>query len=135
MKKDFHQSYQEIFDTVWLGLKSQGFEGSFNTTECGPECAYRGEDGKKCAVGHLISDEDYQLDFEGYGFTEDETCSVDATIRVSAKVKREHRKFVSDLQLIHDTCVRSYEGTDIPDQIQKSMRDLAKRHELTIPGE
>lgn len=47
---------QEIFDAVWNGLKSQNFEKSVNGTG---KCMYRGDGGRKCAAGWLISDEEY----------------------------------------------------------------------------
>jgi hypothetical protein len=52
---------QEIFDTVAKHLLTQKAKAlSENGT-----CAYRGENGTKCAVGCLISDEDYFPSIEG----------------------------------------------------------------------
>lgn len=45
---------QEIFDTVVKHLEAQGGR---STDHLG--CLYRGPKGKKCAVGSLISDDDY----------------------------------------------------------------------------
>lgn len=53
---------QEIFDTVYEGLKAQGC-GSANSAGC----AYKGENGTKCAVGWLIPDEVYTEDIESTG--------------------------------------------------------------------
>jgi hypothetical protein len=54
---------QEIFNKVWLGLNGQNWKRSVdNKTEC---CVYRGPGGLKCAVGHLISDENYDPKMEG----------------------------------------------------------------------
>lgn len=38
------------------------------------ECAYRGEEGRMCAVGVLLADEDYSPDMEGCGISE---CGAD----------------------------------------------------------
>lgn len=48
-------SLQELFDRVVTALILQG-RPALNDGAC----AYRGEDGSKCAVGHLISDEVYR---------------------------------------------------------------------------
>jgi len=56
---------QEIFDTVYLGLKAQNFERSTSRPEStSPEnCLYRHGD-LKCAFGHLIPDEQYDPELE-----------------------------------------------------------------------
>lgn len=56
---------QEIFNTVWNGLKSQGFEQSLSENDA--VCMYRGVNGKKCAAGWIVPDEVYiEDDFETY---------------------------------------------------------------------
>ena len=45
---------QEVFDTVVKHLAAQGWERSVN----GGNCAYRAPDGKKCAIGALLLDDD-----------------------------------------------------------------------------
>lgn len=57
-------SNQEIFDTVWHGLQGQGFEKSVGPN--GIDCLYRGPRGRKCAIGHLIPDDEYAEDFENH---------------------------------------------------------------------
>lgn len=56
---------QKMYD----GLKSQEFQRSmFVSPRNGREmCAYRGTDGLKCAIGHIISDENYSPEMEGNG--------------------------------------------------------------------
>lgn len=53
---------QETFDAVVLALLKQN-KPSVNQT--GYTCMYRGKDGLKCAVGHLIPDELYHEGLEG----------------------------------------------------------------------
>lgn len=49
---------QEQYSAVYLGLESQGWQRSFNDERT--ICLYRDPSiGRKCAIGHLIADEDY----------------------------------------------------------------------------
>jgi hypothetical protein len=61
-----HNTIQEMFNTVYLGLASQGFERSLKKggKPISNYCVYRSEDGKKCAAGWLITDEEYDKSFE-----------------------------------------------------------------------
>lgn len=43
---------QEIFNKALFGIRQQNYEQSDN----GDSCAYRGNNGTKCAVGHCIDD-------------------------------------------------------------------------------
>ena len=55
---------QETFDTAARHLLTQ--KGTSRVTPNGT-CAYRGEDGLKCAVGCLIPDPAYTYEMEGLG--------------------------------------------------------------------
>lgn len=66
-----YHTRQEVFDAAVKGLASQGFERSMSKhidtlTEV---CAYRGEGGLKCSIGHLIPDEAYDPSIEGFGIS------------------------------------------------------------------
>lgn len=50
---------QETFDKVVNGLRKQGCRSLKNG-----RCRYRGDNGRKCAVGMVIPDEDYNPDME-----------------------------------------------------------------------
>lgn len=54
----------EAFDTVSQHLLSQK-KMSIRETDYGLECAYRGDNGLKCAIGCLIPDELYNEKMEG----------------------------------------------------------------------
>lgn len=54
---------QEIFNTVAAHLLRQGRKAEGYGTQ--PGCAYRSNDGDKCAVGCLIPDDDYSIELEG----------------------------------------------------------------------
>lgn len=58
-----YRTQQEVFDAALRGLSSQGFVRSV----AGGVCAYRGSDGLKCSIGHLIPDEAYDPAIEGFG--------------------------------------------------------------------
>lgn len=97
MKKvDEGMSYQEIFNKVYLGLKSQGFRQSWSSEL--NQCAYRGDLDMKCAAGWLIPDEVYTPDLEG--------CSISFNPRAGNKSDPsslfQKIGFVSELQQIHD---------------------------------
>lgn len=56
---------QQLFNKSVDGLAKQDFHQSMNySRRYGTGCAYRGENGYKCALGHLIPDSDYQPDWE-----------------------------------------------------------------------
>jgi len=45
---------QEAFDRALRGIRAQGYRQSLT----GTGCAYRGENGLKCAIGHCIDDDE-----------------------------------------------------------------------------
>lgn len=57
---------QEVFDYVAPLLLAQG-QKSTGDFEYGSSCAYRGQNDCKCAIGHLIPDEEYSTVLEGVG--------------------------------------------------------------------
>ena len=58
---------QEIYDQSVSGVLQQGDRSTSYTGMC----ALRGTSGKKCAVGHLIADEDYIASMEDDSFMND----------------------------------------------------------------
>ncbi len=57
---------QEAFNKAVIGVFKQG-GASMNERKV---CAYRGPDGRKCAIGHLLADDQYDKRFEGQGIGE-----------------------------------------------------------------
>jgi hypothetical protein len=55
---------QEAFTKVVQHLRQQG-ERSIREEDEALRCRYRGEDGKMCAIGCLIPDEEYEPSMEG----------------------------------------------------------------------
>ncbi|TPL66593.1 hypothetical protein [Mesorhizobium sp. B2-4-1] len=48
---------QQTFNTIYLGLQAQGWRQSYDREAF--MCAYRGANNHKCAIGHLIPDDQY----------------------------------------------------------------------------
>ena len=64
------------------------------------ECAYRGENGTKCAAGCLIEDEKYDNSMEGRAwFIEDWNA---ATVTDKFNITHSHGALIRSLQIIHD---------------------------------
>lgn len=88
---------QEIFDTVVTHLLTQRKKA---INDMG-KCVYRTDEGLKCAVGCLITDECYSPEIEGWGIwyldvTEALECSgIPVTIKTNETL-------LVDLQYVHD---------------------------------
>ncbi len=86
---------QEIFDTVAVHLIKQGKPA---VAHSGQACAYKTADGLRCAVGVLISDEEYEDKMEGKSVY---------TLLGNHKEKLarliEHENLLATLQNNHDT--------------------------------
>lgn len=109
---------QEIFDLVWNGLKAQGFKQSLGV---GQNCAYRGVDGMKCAIGHCIDDGDYCETLEG-------KSAEDHPVLKAARINPETDIYFADaLQRAHDESVH-------PETMKYRLRGLANDFNLTVPA-
>lgn len=51
---------QEVFNKSFLGVYNQGCQAMYGDGTC----KYRGENGTKCAAGHVILDEHYRFNLE-----------------------------------------------------------------------
>jgi len=83
----------------------------------GNGCLYRGPDGTKCAVGHLIADADYLPVMEGRGVNSDEVRGV------LKSDEDDFLRFLVDVQVSHD-------GSDSPEKLRKNLRVDAHRYDL-----
>ena len=104
---------QTWFDTAARGLLAQGQR----SRKLG-FCAYRGDDGKKCAIGFLIPDDRYEVGME-----------LDGSVRINERVRRvlditseRESAFLNHLQVIHDV--------DHPNKWRGALMQLAKDYEL-----
>jgi hypothetical protein len=84
-------SNQEIFNLVYTKLAAQGCP----SVDDKGTCRYRGPNGTKCAAGHLISNENYSPEFEGF-----RVDNVDVWTAINLPDK--HFDLVYALQSAHD---------------------------------
>jgi len=124
---------QEVFDIVSTHLLTQMAVSELdNVTEDGEPigCAYRGNNGLKCAIGILIKDEFYTPALEtknlynvfihgvllksGYTFSRSETG------------ENSDKNFLMDLQKIHDRT--------LPHHWQRTLTSFAVKYQLAIPS-
>jgi len=128
---------QEQFDVMYRGVMQQGGPSVEEMTN-GGRCLYRGPNDRKCAFGHLLSDELYEPEFEGK--------SADAVIRalsLSNKpaaiqfVNSTDMSFCRTIQRAHDRAsgVESIRASDeeFLKEFDHMMRNIAHDYGLTVP--
>lgn len=108
---------QEMFDTAYRGLASQGFRQS--QAKAKVFCAYRSPDGLKCAAGWLIADDRYDPALEG--MTADNSHIVDVIGADGDDIE-----FLIDLQTAHD-------DGDYPGLMRENLEGVADVYGLTVP--
>ena len=114
---------QEIFDTVAHHLIAQGKPAL--SGEGG--CSYRAPDGSKCAIGCLITDEEYSEEFEDKDIKEVLCIAGGLRERLG-----DHETLLFWLQDAHDTRLLYYVdgATNFP-AWEERMRAIAKRFGLS----
>lgn len=121
---DVKMNKQEIFNKVWNGFKSQDWKRSVDHAA---NCMYRDPSGFKCAVGHLIPDEEYSSEMEG-----STVWSLVEEMNILSEGFQEELKeemaFIGRLQTIHDFEALSH-------SLKYLLEELAKNHNLQIPSE
>mgnify|MGYP000506341859 CR=1 FL=1 len=103
---------QQVFDYVVRKLFEQGCKSTVSN-DGDLHCAYRGNDGTKCAGGWLIRDEQYNPKMEGYSWM---------VVVGMYDLCSNHMDLVTDLQDIHD----SYGTQDW----RKAFKYVAEKHHL-----
>lgn len=109
---------QNWFNTAVAGLAVQGFERSLAE---GGSCAFRGVEGRKCAIGHLISDEQLNA-LKACRWDEPPAFNVRREITKNEK----EDVFLGRLQLCHDYSVTA-------NSMKENLVALAEDNGLTIP--
>ena len=107
---------QQIFDAAYRGLASQNF---FQSRRNG-WCAYRGEGGFRCAVGHLIPDEKYSPNLEGHS-------PWSRSVFKAAGLRGGQEDFAERLQRCHDKSLS-------PEGMKRRLHELAHEFRLQIPA-
>lgn len=119
-----------ILTVAYLGLQAQGWAKSTDYDD--RSCRYRGFEGRKCAVGHLIPNELYSDDFEGIGvpiWEDQDGLFGDALRTVLAKIgiAPHDFDFVQRMQSRHD------DATNSPVLLREAFEDFADDYSLAIP--
>ncbi len=125
-------SAQQIFDRVLAAIRAQGVP-SIIIDEQGLRCRYRGPNGLKCAVGHLIPDNVDCSAFEGEPvltirrFPEAREALLEAGVSLS-----QHGSILDDLQDAHDRAAERHHSAKEPfrDGFERRMGDIAARSGL-----
>ena len=106
---------QEVFDIVAKHLLTQNKRSEIRTG-IGIRCAYRTEEGLKCAVGVLIPDDIYDREMEGRAVRKlVERCPEVSFLRRNIKI-------LSDLQFTHDNF--------LPSRWRNQLEIIAKDYKL-----
>ena len=114
---------QTIFNRVAAHLLAQGRPSMRDNEE---ECAYRGENNLRCALGCLIDDAHYREEIEGYTIREE--CVAQAVKKSLGLhyITERTAALLSDLQALHDLTP--------PEEWRDALKALAHTHglELTV---
>ena len=112
---------QTIFNRVAAHLLAQG-RPSLSDNE--GECAYRGEDDLRCAVGCLIDDAHYSEALEGYSVQHgDVVQAVKSSLGLQHLAPRT-ADLLGDLQLLHDLTP--------PEEWREGLKALARQYDLEL---
>lgn len=116
---------QEIFNKAVAGLASQKFQRSVSDNG---RCLYRGPNGLKCAIGHVVTDEQIaEVVKQIRVYNKD--CNENAegfNGRVFSKTLSASEHFLDNLQSAHDI-------SHNPVGMIHSLRWFAKENELELP--
>jgi len=99
---------QEIYTKVRNHLLSQGTKSmlSRSSNDFQAQCAYRGEEGRSCAAGCLIPDENYSPALESFSATSPRVAAAMGFPGDNAELSLEQEEqlhMIRQLQIIHDT--------------------------------
>ena len=118
---------QEAFDTVLQKLRAQRCRSVKFNEKFGREiCAYRGDNGMKCGIGHLIPDDEYQPVYD-----ED---ALRARYVMAPALEGLPRDLLTSLQTTHDCCMPSPGANNTEARMAEFedwMADIAKSFHLT----
>lgn len=111
---------QELFDTIYLGLQAQGWQRSFDAQR--DLCMYRGPEGRKCAIGQAIPDDEYDraMDDDVVGvFNCDDFHRQDMFLNLT-------KDQFNELQWAHDN--------NEPDGMRAAFVNIAGKYGLKVPA-
>jgi hypothetical protein len=114
---------QEIYNQVVAHLRQQNSQSLLETPLADTACAYRGVDGKKCAVGCVIEDSEYRPWMEGLsiGGILLRLQSSDPCPALCERLET-HQGLLRGLQSVHDSYT--------PPELEGKFRRVAVIHDL-----
>lgn len=122
--------YQDTFDKVWTAINEQKKPSKKYVQRASGNgadllCAYRGCNGYKCAIGHLIPDSEYYTALEG-----ESLLAVTQAVPTLKSFKGDVT-FLRDLQNAHDGASETFAflGT-----FKMKMHAIANTWGLTVPS-
>ena len=131
---------QEIFNKVYAAVVAQAAP-AVNGTGNSAVCTYRGVNNTKCAIGHILSDEQ----IEKYGVMSStllpQNFPIELVNELVPGVKSEDAvMFMRRLQRVHDDAAfykfnQVTVGEDFVNAYKRGMRVLAADMGLTVPSE
>jgi hypothetical protein len=117
------KTLQESFDTVVTHLLTQNARSWLDTVGTEGGCAYRGENGMKCAVGCLIDDKEYSPDLENLNsYASPVQYAISRSGYLSENDDRGVALVYGALQCVHDT--------KEPKDWEKELKRVAKAYKL-----
>lgn len=121
---------QAVFDKVWHAITQQGCAARLPVPGTGnTRCVYLTDDGRKCAVGHLIPDGHPGQRHLGTVY---ELLLDHRDLRDLIEVdERSDREFLCRLQTAHDSA-GIIRAEDFLDDFRLRMRILARAYRLTV---
>lgn len=120
---------QEIFNAMVKGLAAQGFKQSKN--EHG--CKFRGNDGMKCALGQLVTDEELAA-LKIVPDREPPAYRVSQFILQKMESTGEQYLALSDQNLLWDAQM-AHDCSGGPDDMKEKLAKVAKKFGLAVPSE
>jgi hypothetical protein len=115
---------QEIFNTAYLAVIEQGRP----SVKKDGDCAYRGVEGAKCAIGHLIDDATAER-WDKYGSTD--IYSVSRKAKIKPDWLDSNIELLRDIQGCHDIALWEKDG--FVEDYKQRMLWVAKSYNLTVP--
>lgn len=137
MKDEFSQ--QEVFDYILMKMREQQKPSIVipeNSVTDLPLCAYRGNDGCKCGIGHIVTDEELAMAdankailYEKYLMESPvNMISVSALMEVLGFDHIRHYHFLIDIQTAHDYASKS--RNPFMEEFESNMKNVSNRFNL-----
>ena len=132
-------SQQEIYDYVCEKLWEQGITSIMDNDKHDKNsifhtpiiCAYRGNNGTKCAIGFLIPDELYDVKFEKKSISDSLVLIISNRNATLGKFIKDNILFLSDIQCnLHDSFELLKDGQSYKDFLKINSTKFANSHDL-----